>query len=109
MKHEDELRGILAVHPNLLRDLKSVQALKLPEWYIAAGYVRNYVWDRLHDRTEAVSLNDVDVIYFDLTDTSEETEKRYEQRLKSQVKEYNWSVKTRQECIPGIKLGNMIR
>jgi uncharacterized protein len=38
-------------------------------------------------------LNDVDVLYFDLDDLREETEKSHETILKNQLNEYNWSVK----------------
>lgn len=43
--------------------LGHVSELSLPQCYIAAGFVRNLVWDSLHGL--ATPLNDVDVIYFD--------------------------------------------
>jgi hypothetical protein len=51
--------------------------LKLPDGYIAAGYIRNRVWDHLHGFTERTPLNDVDVVYFNPHDLSEETDKRW--------------------------------
>jgi hypothetical protein len=48
---------------NRLQLLKIVSTLCLPDCYIAAGFVRNMVWDHLHG-IEATTLNDVDVIYF---------------------------------------------
>lgn len=90
---EEKLIKIMRTKEHLMRDLSIVQTLQLPNGYIAAGYVRNYVWDYLHHRTSATSLNDVDVIYYDTSDLSEETEKRLENRLKNHLNEYNWSVK----------------
>jgi len=43
--------------------LTVVSSLNLPDCYIAAGFVRNLVWDYLHG-FQPTALNDVDVIYF---------------------------------------------
>lgn len=76
-----------------LEDLVYVRTLHLPNWYIAAGYVRNQVWDRLHGRDPSNEFHDVDVIYFDPIHIDENREKEYEQRLKTLEPRYNWSVK----------------
>ncbi|WP_256762125.1 nucleotidyltransferase family protein [Cohnella sp. WQ 127256] len=91
--HKLNLKEILATHPSLMRDLELVQDLNLPNWCIAAGYVRNFVWDYLHNQESNTPLNDVDVLYYDREDETEETEKRYESRLKDKFSEYNWSIK----------------
>ena len=80
-------------HEHLMRDLSLVQELQLSNWCIAAGYVRNYVWDYLHHKTKPTPLNDIDVLYFDPNDLSEKTEKSYEGILKNQLNEYTWSLK----------------
>lgn len=90
---EEKLIQILKTNEYLMRDLKIVQALGLPNWCIAAGYVRNYVWDYLHGYSRSTQLNDVDILYFDTNDLSEDMEKRYELLLKNELQEYNWSVK----------------
>lgn len=90
---EQRLIQILQTKNNLLRDLKLVKSLGMPQWCIAAGYVRNFVWDYLHGFAPRTTLNDVDVIYFDPTDLREEAEKTYEYALKDRVNGYNWSVK----------------
>lgn len=88
-----KLIQILHSNKNLIRDLELVRSLGLPQWCIAAGYVRNYVWDYLHGFTSRTSLNDVDVLYFDSRDLREEVEKKYEIALQGKVTDYNWSVK----------------
>jgi hypothetical protein len=92
-KHENRLLEILTTHPTLQRDLQMVQSLELQNWCIAAGYVRNFVWDYLHDRATITPLNDIDVLYYDPADLSEDREKHFESQLLSQAGEYNWSVK----------------
>jgi hypothetical protein len=73
--------------------MKMVQELNLPDWWIGAGFVRNRVWDYLHNYASHTPLNDVDVIYFDPEAKSEEVEKQMEDLLKEKDPDVNWSVK----------------
>ena len=45
---ETRLIQLLGEEEQIIKDLKLVRQLDLPQSYIAAGYIRNYVWDRLH-------------------------------------------------------------
>ncbi|WP_018750741.1 nucleotidyltransferase family protein [Paenibacillus sanguinis] len=90
---EQKLIDILRSNEYLLRDLELVRQLGLPEWYIAAGYVRNRVWDYLHGYADPTPLNDVDILYFDPSNLSEEIEKRHELVLREQWNVYHWSCK----------------
>lgn len=89
----EKLIQIMKTYDHLIRDLKLVRRLNLPKWCIAAGYVRNYVWDYMHGYSRRTPLNDVDVLYYDLADVTEETEKKYEAVLQGEQPEYNWSCK----------------
>lgn len=70
--------------------LIAVASLNLPDCYVAAGFVRNMVWDYLHG-FDPTPLNDVDVIYFDKSTTlSPETIKH---RLQCLLPSVSWEVK----------------
>ncbi|MGF1695218.1 nucleotidyltransferase family protein [Vibrio lamellibrachiae] len=73
--------------------LKCVFQLNLPECYIAAGFVRNLVWDHLHQTPLATPLNDIDVIYFNPRELDTNTHILYEQRLKMMMPHVNWQVR----------------
>ncbi|WP_135547427.1 nucleotidyltransferase family protein [Paenibacillus cymbidii] len=90
---DNRLQELLQQHPSLTKDLELVRQLRLPDWCIAAGYVRNYVWDCLHGYDEETPLNDVDVLYYDPEDLREETEKQWERQLRQLAPTYPWSVK----------------
>lgn len=64
----------------------------LTEWGLAAGFVRNLVWDHLHNYTDATALNDIDLIYFNSANTVKYIDLKFEQELKQQLN-VNWSVK----------------
>ena len=79
--------------PLRMQVLDCVAQLDLPQCYVAAGFVRNLVWDHLHDFDSPTPLNDIDVIYFDTIDTSYESDLRYEAQLKQRSPELNWQVR----------------
>lgn len=70
-----------------LKEMLLVERLQLPDWWICAGYLRSMIWNKKqHDQS------DVDVIYFDPNDRSEDMEKYYESRLRK-FSDHPWSVK----------------
>lgn len=90
---EEELIKMMKLYENFERDLELVQSLNLPYACIAAGYVRNFVWDQLHGYTKRTPLNDIDVIYFDKNNVSENFEKEIEAYLSEKTNCSIWSVK----------------
>lgn len=81
---KDELR---------VKVLDCVRQLNLPQCYLAAGFVRNLVWDHLHQKSVPTPLNDVDVIYFDETESNRESYKLIESQLSALMPELNWEVR----------------
>jgi hypothetical protein len=73
--------------------LRAVHSLNLPQCYIAAGFVRNYVWDQMNSPALETKLNDIDVIYFDASHHDEAFEKEQELALERLMPAQPWSVK----------------
>ncbi|WP_252179468.1 nucleotidyltransferase family protein [Endozoicomonas sp. 4G] len=76
-----------------IQALQCVQRLELPQCYIAAGFVRNLVWDYLHGFDSATELNDIDVIYFDSNERDQNKYIEYESALKKNMPNLNWQVR----------------
>lgn len=53
-----------------MRILRAVKSLDISDWLVAAGFIRDMVWGSIYGNSNA--LNDIDVIYFCLNDTSKE-------------------------------------
>ncbi|UVI27996.1 nucleotidyltransferase family protein [Paenibacillus spongiae] len=87
------LRSYIMEHPAMLDDLRHVRELELPDGYVAAGYIRNYVWDRLHHDDIRSAHNDVDVVYYDPNILGEERDRILEQSLIAATGNGKWSVK----------------
>ncbi|WP_329604851.1 MULTISPECIES: nucleotidyltransferase family protein [Vibrio] len=79
-----------------LERMKALQAhreLHLPDSWLAAGFVRNLAWDRLHGFHQATPLNDVDVIYYQSHDLREEADLTIQNALVQRCPDISWEVK----------------
>ncbi|PAE06733.1 hypothetical protein CHI12_14805 [Terribacillus saccharophilus] len=77
----------------MMEVLGAAARLQLPDFCISAGFVRSKVWDVQLGYTRRTPLPDVDVVYFDASDTDEVTEKKYENMLLQMLPDVPWSVK----------------
>jgi hypothetical protein len=84
---------IIAQDPVGMKQLRAVRTLGLPDWCIAAGFVRNRVWDHLHGIVPARQPADIDVIYFDAADVSKGREAGYEKQLDDLLPGLPWQVR----------------
>jgi hypothetical protein len=87
------IEGIIAQDPVGMKQLRCVRALGLPDWCIAAGFVRNRVWDHLHGISPPRPSPDIDVLFFDAADISREREAAYEARLGEMYPGVSWEVR----------------
>lgn len=93
IKTEKDIVNLVKSDEWMMDILSSASTLKLPDCWVCAGFVRAKVWDALHGFSKRTHLPDVDVIYFDKSDLSEETEKQLESKLLSLIPNVRWSVK----------------
>jgi hypothetical protein len=87
------IADIIAQDPVGMKQLRAARALALPDWCIAAGFVRNRVWDHLHGIVPSRPPADIDVLYFDAGDLSREREAGYEARLDELLPGLPWQVR----------------
>lgn len=93
MSDHARIERILRDDPLRWRLLSLVAELELPDCWIGAGFVRNAVWDALHDRPPQAIEDDVDVIWFDPSQADPLLDKKLEQTLQEREPTMLWSVK----------------
>ncbi|WP_262927275.1 nucleotidyltransferase family protein [Phytohalomonas tamaricis] len=71
--------------------LRAVRSLELHDGWIAAGFLRNAIWDYQHGTR--TPLNDIDVIYHDRNDVTQTTEQHFERQLNACISETCWEVR----------------
>ena len=89
----ETLERIVSQQEFHMRALKAVKNLGLPDCYIAAGFIRNLVWDHIHYHSTPTPLNDCDVVYFDALEQGDTAHLMYEQRLNQLMPEVKWQVR----------------
>ena len=88
-----QIESWLQADAERLRLLRALADLQLPDAWLAAGFVRNLVWDRLHGHAESTPLADLDVIHFDATDCRPERDRAIEMALAERAPGWPWSVR----------------
>lgn len=87
------LQSLLSGDPQRLAALRLVASLGLNDCWIAAGFVRDAVWDRLHGYPITSPQGDVDVIWFDEASNRADIDRDTERDLQGKMPDLNWSVK----------------
>lgn len=90
---EARLVGLLQADARAMTALHALRTLALPDAWIAAGFVRAIVWDRLHGFAVPTPVDDIDVIYFDPGDPAGAREPEHEARLRLEAPGLPWSVR----------------
>jgi hypothetical protein len=71
--------------------LRVAASFNLSDWCIAAGFIRNLVWDKLHNYSSSTPLNDINLIYFDSANLDKENDISIEDALCKKFS-LSWSV-----------------
>ena len=90
---EAKVRTALLAADRRVDMLRVVADLGLPDAWIAAGAIRNAVWDAMHCHPVSTPLADVDVIWFDPTRATSDLDRTLESRLSEWMPGVIWSVK----------------
>ena len=72
--------------------LRAVRDLNLPSWAIGAGAIRNAVWDHLHGFSNATVAQDIDVVFFDPENFSQERDQELQNELSKALSNVQWDV-----------------
>lgn len=85
--------ALLRADPLRMACLWAARELALPDWALGAGFVRNLIWDHLHQKAEPTPLNDIDLIYLDPGDPEGADEREHEAWLAVRVPGQHWEVR----------------
>lgn len=76
----------------MMQVLCAAETMNLPGWWIGAGFLRNKIWDAMEDNPSCTS-RDVDLFYFESTDTRAETDWEYDSRMRDMYPFAEWEVR----------------
>jgi uncharacterized protein len=87
-----KLISLAAESAATMQALRAARSLRLSSWCIGAGAVRNLVWDHLHGFDVATKPEDMDLVFYEPTDLSQDLERFLERRLDLAAPEFKWEV-----------------
>lgn len=87
----ENLETLIKADSERMEVLSIVKTLDLPDCYIAAGFIRNLIWD--HIFSTSTPLNDIDIVFFDPLDISNSRAKEITTKLKKQFTDFEWQAK----------------
>ena len=87
-----DLLQAIQLNTDLMKILTIIRDLDLKDSWLAAGSVRNFIWNLLSDKSPFDSETDVDVIFFD-PDVSYEETVSLESKLREDFPQYQWELK----------------
>ena len=92
LKNETEILDSFRENPDIMAILTVIHDLELKDSWLAAGSVRNFIWNLLSDKPAFDRETDVDVIFFDPEVSYEET-LAIENKLREDFPQYQWELK----------------
>ena len=92
LKNETEILDSFRENPDMMAILTIIRDLELKDSWLAAGSIRNFIWNLLSDKPAFDRETDVDVIFFDPEVSYEET-LAIEDKLREDFPQYQWELK----------------
>jgi hypothetical protein len=98
MTQHERLDAIIRDDPELMRLLRRLQSIGLPQWRLVAGCLYQTVWNVLTGRPRRTGIKDYDVIYFDAADLSWEAEDAVIRRVHAATRDCLGPVEVRNQA-----------
>lgn len=94
----EELVQIVHKHKAIYEFLVRVQELKISNYYIGAGCITQTTWNYLSDFPLEYGIKDVDFVYFDDNDLSEEKENQVKSQIEKIFPNYPFEIDVKNEA-----------
>jgi hypothetical protein len=92
------LEEILRQNHELFHVITSIDRFKLSNYYVAAGCISQTVWNFQSGNDIHYGINDIDVIYFDDSDLTSESEKIIEQSIREYYSDIKYTIDVTNEA-----------
>lgn len=89
---EDDIAKLISADQWMMNVLHAAEKLGLPDWWIGAGFLRNKVWDAIAGKQPQQS-RDVDLVYFNTTDATRESDHAYDAKMKRDYPFAEWEIR----------------
>jgi len=89
---EKDILELIKEDPWMMRVIQEAEKLNLKDWIIGAGFVRNKIWNHLHNiNVDTGDTADIDLIYFDPKGNNESEDEELTKKLNKETN-LNWEI-----------------
>ncbi|MBW4062108.1 nucleotidyltransferase family protein [Candidatus Saccharibacteria bacterium] len=89
---EADIAKLIESDPWMMKVLRAAENFDLPDWWIGAGFLRSKIWDAIEGKHTGPT-KDVDLVYFNATETAPETDWAYDEKMKHDFPFAEWEVR----------------
>lgn len=83
---EQNILNLIKEDKWMMNILHIAEKLNLPDWVIGAGFVRNKVWDYLHEYSKSqVDTADIDLVYYDPNGNNQKSDEELSKKLENET------------------------
>lgn len=94
----EKLTQIVQKHKAIYEFLVGVQDLEITNYYIGAGCITQTIWNYLSNLPLDYGIKDIDFVYFDDSDLSEEKENQLKSQLERTFQDYPFKIDVKNEA-----------
>ncbi len=94
----DDLKTILCMNSKLYYVINEIQGLEITNCYIGGGSIAQTVWNYQYGYTIDYGIEDIDIVYFDNNDLSEEAENIVLSNVKKHFSNINYKFDVKNEA-----------
>jgi uncharacterized protein len=92
------LLSLLEQNPYLLEVIQATETLELPDCFVAGACIAQTHWNIAHGFSPSANIKDIDLIYFDPSDLSEQAEQKHQKRIQEYFSHIQIPVDVRNEA-----------
>lgn len=103
-----DLQALFVQNEELMGILRVIAELDLQDSWLAAGTLRNYVWNVLSGKAGLAQASDLDVVFYDVNVSYDET-LALQQDLQQRYPAYQWEIKNRFICTAIVQIRSLTK
>ncbi|HEU0266581.1 MAG TPA: nucleotidyltransferase family protein [Candidatus Saccharimonadaceae bacterium] len=92
IKTEADIKKLVENDPWMMEVLRAAETLRLSDWWIGAGFLRNKVWDAIAGN-ESQKSRDVDLVYFDDKNIEPESDWKFDEEMTQKFPFAEWEIR----------------
>lgn len=98
MEKVKHLIEIVESNEELMKVFEVLDEISLTQYYVGAGAIAQSIWNKVTDKHQNYGISDVDIVYYNSDNLTEDEEKRIAAEIKERIPEFPLKVDVKNEA-----------